>query len=162
MKNCPGCVIDECSAADLSIIETIKTVRDRCGVPLAEAKQLVAEHPLYEKTAKVVAPILDDLLVEVEGKNGFSTFEARLLIHFLDVLGDMLGNAGCNDFDLAPFVPRHEDRMKLIRKSHELNGDLEEYDAFMSPDESGTYLADFCVVALLKHWIESNITEGEE
>lgn len=72
--------------------------------------------------------------------------EAKLLLYFLDDLGDRLGSAGCNDFDLGKFVADHQERLSMIRDYHRYNGDPEEFDPNMEPKRSRYELADFCVV----------------
>lgn len=72
--------------------------------------------------------------------------ELKILLHFLDELGAHQGNAGCNDFNLAKFMPDPIDRHILMSQYHLRNGDPEEYN----PDYSYKNVSDFIVLNCLK------------
>lgn len=80
----------------------------------------------------------------------------KLLLQFLEDLGDIQGNAGCNDFDLKAFVPDIEERRAIMKAFHEYNGDPECFEEDLARGRDFSCVADFCLIGLLKDWIQKN------
>jgi hypothetical protein len=80
----------------------------------------------------------------------------KMLLHFLEELGDHQSNAGCNDFDLSSFVPDVEERRAIMKAFHEYNGDPECFEEDLADGKTFKYTEDFCIVGLLKDWITKN------
>ena len=82
--------------------------------------------------------------------------ETLLLADFLEEFGERLGNDGCNDWDW-PKDWSKEERAQFIREFIAYN---EGRDVALVTDadvaNEGVYLANFCVVGLLKHKLLSH------
>jgi hypothetical protein len=80
----------------------------------------------------------------------FKPYHWKILARLLDMLGERLGAAGCNDFDLGEFGMTRAEMDEMVKAYHEHNGDPEEYEPGRNIEELRFDLADFCVAGLLE------------
>lgn len=83
--------------------------------------------------------------------------EAKLLIELLEMASNEFGNHGCNDFELAKFVPDLEERRQLIKAFHDYNGDPEEFVEDEKYREQYTWFHDFALMGFLADKIKQQL-----
>jgi len=69
---------------------------------------------------------------------------------FLNAHADLLGNKGCNDFDLKQIFPEETDRRIFVNAYHLWNGDFDEWQ--QHPDLS---LPDYAIVAFIAYLLRA-------
>lgn len=80
----------------------------------------------------------------------------NVALALLEDLGDKQSSAGCNDFNLAEFVPDLEERKTLMKRFYELNGSPEDYEYDLKNGSKFEYCQDFMMTALLKDWVKNS------
>lgn len=69
--------------------------------------------------------------------------ERQVLAELLERASDTFSNHGCNDFELAKFMPDPEERRELMREYHEYNHSPEDYD----PNDDFNVEMDFALMS---------------
>jgi hypothetical protein len=104
----------------------------------------------YGCPKKIMSKI--DMIFDSFEKSSYQKKQIALLDKYLEDYTDDLGNAGCNDVDEEVWKDwTKEERIQFTKEFYEYNGDPENFD------EDDLYLADFCIVGLLKHKIKNNL-----
>jgi hypothetical protein len=100
------------------------------------------------------------LMASIDDLSRWSTGQTDDLANFLNWLGNLLGNRGCNDFDLTPFVEKDE-ALEIIRKFHDWNKDPKEgailLEHLSQPHIEDVGLFDYGVCAYLEARLKGQI-----
>jgi hypothetical protein len=80
----------------------------------------------------------------------------KVALELIEDLSDKQSSAGCNDFNLAEFVPDLEERKALMKKFYQLNGSPEDYEDDLKNGSEFKYCQDFMLTTLLKDWVKNS------